>query len=169
METITTPKTGAFLADWTAEYERDPDNTFHPGLCAECGCSLGEPHEWVHTLKVCNIEIPRPVRYCDPCIEKIIAARKAEDRLRRDAAFAKIIPVEFNYWDRQKGNAALLERVTQLYPDPDGPGPATPRGNFAARRGCLIHGTTGSCKTRIAWQIIKRLVCHSEAFLLGLL
>ena len=164
METITTPKTGAFLADWTAEYERDPDNTYTPGICAKCGCSLGaDPMtDWMLVLKVGNIEIPRPVRYCDPCIEVILDERKADERKLRDDAFAKVIPVEFNHWEDNKGNAALLAQIDRLYPDPSTTVSGLPRGNFATRRGCLMHGTTGTCKTRLAWQVIKRLLCHSE-------
>lgn len=165
MEQITEPKPANFLAEWTAEWQRDPDNTYEPGRCARCACSLGaDPAAWIQTFKVGGIAVPRPVRYCDPCIEIITAERKVEDRKQRDAAFARIIPVEFNFWDERFGNAPLLTKVSSLYPDPNQEPSGLPRGNYASARGILMHGTTGSCKTRVAWQIIKRLLSHAGAY-----
>lgn len=154
------PDVATALARWEAEYERDPKGTAKPGVCWKCGASMGlEPSDYIEVLAFGGALC---FTLCNDCIEKRIAEIKAEERKARDDKFARVIPVEFIGWDEGKGNRTLLERVSQLYPDPDGDAGAQPRGNFALRRGAVLHGPTGSCKTRVTWQIVKRLLKHAD-------
>jgi len=162
LQQIEKPESERFVARWQSEFERDPDNTFRPGMCARCGCSFGpNPEDWVLKLNVGGLDISRPIRYCDPCVKILLDGRAVTEKQIREEKFAKIIPVEFNSWDLRYGNAALLAAVDKLYPSPDTEPSLLPRGNFASRRGMIIHGTTGTCKTRVCWQIVKRMLCHS--------
>lgn len=134
----------AFIDRWTSEYERDPDNTARPGCCVDCSASLtvpdmtlGGPGFWMANIR------------CEPCKTKRIAEIKADDTSRRLDWLASRVPPEFCAWDEMRGNSGLLARA---------------RGKFdlRKRRGLILHGPSGTCKTRVAWQLI------ADALLSGL-
>ena len=87
---------------------------------------------------------------CSSCSEAGKARIEAEDQLARANQFAGVVPAEFAHWDERRGNNAALARA---------------RGKFnpMTRRGMILHGTSGTCKTRIMWELAKQLVASPDA------
>ena len=132
-------------AHWKSEFARDPANTWEPGKCKFCGCTLDEP------LIVGSDLIQFPTIACDPCINKERERRDSEDRVKAESAFAKVIPIEFSFWDTHKGNNAALAKAQSNF-------------NISSRKGLVLHGLTGTCKTRIMWQLVKRVIEQPEGY-----
>jgi hypothetical protein len=117
-----------------------PDPSKHPydGLCRQCGAELDV--KWVQ-LERCVGWFP--VNIHQECKEAYYAstgtaAIQAEQ-------WQRICPPDFRMgWDVQKGNSKLLNRVRQFDPK--------------MRKGLLIHGKSGSGKTRVAWLLAKQLL-----------
>ena len=134
----------ALEAYWRSEWARDPVNTLEPGKCKFCGCQIEEP------LIVGSDLIQFPVVACDPCIKKRWDEMENEAWLKSEKAFHAVIPIEFSYWDNSKGNNDALQKALLLFAP-------------ANRKGMVLHGLTGTCKTRILWQLVKRVIEQPEA------
>ncbi len=138
---------GELLTTWQAEWSRDPENTVKPGICRHCGVSLGD----TEADKV--IPMGRlgylPNVCCESCSQAGKERLKREDQLAREAMMAGIVPTEFLHWDETLGNGRALSAALGKF-------------SMSAKRGVVLHGSTGSCKTRIAWELVKRLVQQPE-------
>lgn len=147
--TFGTISQAAFIAEAAQNYQKDPE-TWNPlGICRHCGTSLGDSEAdkvitlagWGFLANVC----------CKPCSEAGKARLEDEDRQARDQNLSGIIPAEFISWDSSKGNAKLLATVNGAF-------------SFTDRRGILIHGASGQCKTRILWRLIRTICEQPENF-----
>ena len=133
----------AFIAGWEAEYRRSPEGTAKLGVCRHCGISLGDGED----AKVIPLGAfgYLPNICCHACSESGKDKIKSEQSEHVERAFDGIIPTEFRDWNTEIGNNAARAEVYRTF-------------GFATRKGLLIHGTTGSCKTRLAWQIVRLIV-----------
>ncbi len=117
-----------------------PDPSKHPydGLCRQCGADLDV--KWIQ-LERCEGWFPVNIHtHCLPAYYATIgtAAQQAE-------AWQRICPPDFRIpWDVKNGNSKLLNRVRAFDPK--------------LRKGMLIHGKSGSGKTRVAWQLVRQLL-----------
>lgn len=132
----------AYLDQMKGELSRDPENTFKAGICRHCACSLGpEPEDKVIPMGALGF---LPNTCCPACAEIGKERLKEEQRKGDEERLRGIVPTEFLHWDELRGNNAALAR-------------AMGKLNVSLRRCMVIHGRTGSCKSRIAWEIIKKL------------
>jgi DNA replication protein DnaC len=157
MDTLTEPRpigailgrSAAFISKWQAEYALDPENTVKPGFCRHCGRSLGEGEDdKVMPMGAMGF---LPNVCCHSCEQEKLAQYEADKRKQRDLAFARVVPTEFLHWDEAMGNGAALAK-------------ALGKLSFSAKRSMVLHGSTGSCKTRIAWEILKRVLEQPECY-----
>lgn len=138
---------GELLAEWRSEYAKDAENTSQPGFCRHCGVSLGDRPE--------DLTIPMgrlghlPNVCCVSCSEAGKERLKREDQLAREQMLAHIVPTEFMHWDEKLGNNEALSRALGKF-------------SMTAKKGVVLHGSTGSCKTRIAWELVKRIAMQPE-------
>jgi hypothetical protein len=119
----------------------DPKKATHPfdGLCKICGATLPEPL-W---REIIGCRGWYPVNCCYACYEN--SKGDAELRIRQRSQWERICPPEFRKdWDSRLGNEPLLRAVRAFDPK--------------LRRGMLIHGASGSCKTRAAWLLVRQLM-----------
>jgi DNA replication protein DnaC len=136
-----------FLAKWRHEYERDPEGTAEPGFCRHCGKHLSDIDE-ERVIRVAGMMLPNVC--CQPCSDAgkaRLAAKAIEDRT---LALSGVIPTEFLTWDEKRGNKDALARAL---------------GKFSVenRQGLIIHGNSGTCKTRIMWELVKLVATHQSA------
>jgi DNA replication protein DnaC len=118
----------------------EPNASKHPydGLCRQCGGGLDV--KWTQ-IDRCTGWFP--VNIHEECKDAYyrtigVAAQQAEQ-------WQKICPPDFRApWDAQKGNDALRRRVLSFDP--------------LAKKGMLIHGKSGSCKTRVVWLLARQLL-----------
>lgn len=138
----------AHLDRWQRNYDANPEGFHRPGFCKHCGFKFGDRLEdkifGTTTLIFPNV-------CCDPCAEKGRKRFELEARQAQDAKFAGIIPTEFMVWDNNKGNNDALAKARGAF-------------SVSARKGVVLHGTTGSCKTRIMWQLVRHVVEQPEGF-----
>lgn len=128
-----------FIAVFTAE----PEQYFEPGVCRHCGVSLGATLEdKVMPLGAFGF---LPNVCCQACSDAGKARLAAEEQKARAANYAGLIPAEFVYWNEKMGNNSARAKVFGSF-NPD------------TRRGLILHGSSGSCKTRLLWEIAKHLV-----------
>ena len=82
---------------------------------------------------------------CEPCATAGKARLAIEAREALSARFMGIIPTEFINWDERQGNNEAL---------------AAARGAFSLenRKGVILFGGSGSCKTRICWQLVRSVL-----------
>ena len=127
------------LAEWQAEYARDPENTNRPGFCRFCEAALPEP--WV--LRSESGILDFPITACEPCVAKRRDEIEEEKRQAELQRISRICGPDFaEPWDDNRGNSDLRRVALSSI-------------SISNRIGLLIHGTTGKCKTRVAWEIIK--------------
>lgn len=144
-EAFGTPDRETYIAEHDAKHAANPDAYFKLGVCRFCACEL--------PAKV----IPMgpfgflPNVCCDACADKGIKEMAANERKAQDARFASIVPAEFLNWDDERGNRALMAKVNGAF-------------SFTDRRGLVIHGQSGSCKTRVMWQLVKRIAAQPENY-----
>lgn len=135
------------LADWQTEWATDPENTVKPGFCRHCGDSLGDTDEdRVIPMGVLGY---LPNVCCPSCSETGKERLEQEDQKAREEVLSGIVPTEFIHWDEKIGNAGALSRALGKF-------------SMSAKRGVVLHGQTGTCKTRIAWELVKRIVQQPE-------
>lgn len=130
-----------------AGYERvfnaDPGSCFQAGTCRHCGASLGTSTD--------DMVIPLgafgflPNTCCQPCAEAGKKRIVDEERKARAGMLAGIIPDDFLWWDEGRGNNAARARALGAF-------------NMDNRRGMILHGTSGTCKTRLLWEMVKKVV-----------
>lgn len=131
------------LGTWRAEWARDPEHTAEPSKCRHCGVSLGDKPE--------DLVIPMgrlgflPNVCCESCSQAGKLRLAEEDRLARESRMAGIVPTEFLHWDEKWGNNDARAKALGKF-------------SLTARRNMVLHGVTGSGKTRIAWELVKQLV-----------
>jgi DNA replication protein DnaC len=137
------------LAEWNAKIGAAPDDWYAPGTCRHCGTSLGDTDE----DKVMSIGAFGwlPNVCCPSCATAGKERIAREERERLNAGFSGIIPAEFIYWDIAKGRNDVLAKVNGKF-------------SFETRRGLTIFGPSGSCKTRIAWELVKRIVMQPQTY-----
>lgn len=144
---VSTTDRDRFIADCAAEFQRDLQNTHKLAICRHCGVSLGDTDD----DKVMSIGAFGflPNVCCQSCSDAGKVRRADEDRKARAQMFAGIVPAEFFHWDDAKGNTAALAEVRGKF-------------SFETRRGMILFGKSGSCKTRIMWEIVKWVVQQVE-------
>ena len=139
----------AFVEKWQAEYAKDPETTVKPGFCRHCGVSLGDTEDdKVMPMGAFGF---LPNVCCFSCAEAGKERLAAEAKADREKAFSRFVPTEFLHWDDALGNKAALAR-------------ALGKLSFSAKRSMVLHGSTGSCKTRIAWEVMKRVLEQPESY-----
>lgn len=91
-----------------------------------------------------------PVNCCDTCYEE---AQVDHERIKRNReVWEKLCPTEFRAdWDSRKGSQALFKRVM------DWAAEWNLTGKRAPKKGLVIHGVSDSAKTRVCWQLYRRL------------
>lgn len=133
-----------FLRLW----QSDRDQWFQPGACRHCGASLGTTEaDMVIPLGAFGF---LPNICCQTCSDAGKARVEEEDRKARAGALSGVIPAEFSWWDDRRGNNEARARVMGAF-NPEG------------RRGMILHGTSGTCKTRLLWELAKKVVELSTA------
>ena len=118
----------------------EPDPSKHPydGLCRQCGAALDV--SWIQ-LERCSGWFP--VNIHTECLPAYYAGIGTAGQ--QALQWEKICPPDFRApWDPGRGNGKLLSRVRAFDPK--------------AKRGLLIHGKSGSCKTRVAWLLARQLM-----------
>jgi DNA replication protein DnaC len=138
----------AYVARWEAEKAREPENTQTLGVCKHCGVSLGDKLE-DKVIPIGRMFLPNIC--CTSCSEAGKARLEAEAEKAKQAQFLGIVPTEFLSWDTGKGNNQALAAARSHF-------------SITARRGLVLHGTSGTCKTRIMWELVKHVVSDSEGF-----
>lgn len=131
-----------FVADLEQKARDNPNSYFAPGICKHCGTDLGSnPDDKAFAIAGGFL----PLVCCEPCAKAGKIRIEAEQKAAYESQFAGIIPTEFIEWHQGKGNnTALAKAVEKLRLDP--------------KKGLLLHGVSGTCKTRIMWQLVKKLV-----------
>lgn len=132
----------SFVAEQEARAAAQPNSYFAPGVCKHCGNSLGDaPEDKAFAIAGGFL----PFVSCEPCAVAGKARIALEEKQAYEAQFAGIIPTEFIEWHQGKGNnQALAKALEKIRLDP--------------KKGLLLHGVSGTCKTRIMWQVVKKLV-----------
>jgi len=132
-----------FIRRWEAERRKSPDGTAQLGVCRHCGAHLGDDDD----AKVIPLGVFGflPNICCQRCSEDGKERIRQEQDLIAGSRLEGIIPTEFRDWNPQLGNNAARIELNRTF-------------SFTSRKGLLIHGTTGSCKTRLAWQIVRLIV-----------
>lgn len=99
-----------------------------------------------------------PINCCDVCFEE---AKVDHERLRRNReAWERLCPTEFRTdWDNAKGSQALFKRVM------DWGNEWNVAEQKAPKKGLLIHGDSSTAKTRICWQLCRKLAEEGVPFL----
>jgi DNA replication protein DnaC len=137
------------VADWKGKVDSAPGDWHAPGMCRHCGVSLGESEE----DKVMSIGafgwLPN---VCCPSCAKVGKERIEEEARRAlNSGFSGIIPAEFIHWNIGIGRNDVLSKVNGKF-------------SFETRRGLTIFGPSGSCKTRVAWELVKRIVSQPQSY-----
>lgn len=146
---ISATKRDEFIRECIAQYKAQPEHFHEPGKCKDCHVSFGPDYaDWCWDMSPFGFWLET---LCEPCKDKRKKEFELEEQRARDRKFAGIIPAEFITWDRGKGNERLLAAVNGAF-------------SFTNRRGLVLHGTSGQCKTRVLWQIIKRITEQPEGF-----
>ncbi len=110
--------------------------------CRECGQAIKNQRTIVGSCEIIQ-------RTCDKCLEKEEERYRKEQQLRlqlaRKRRYESICSKNMQTFNPQQSpsNHQLTERVLRWQKGP---------------QGLLIHGATGSGKTRVLWQLIKRLI-----------
>lgn len=137
-----------FIAATEAEAARYPGAYYTLGVCRHCDKSLGDgPDAKVIPLgafgflaNVC----------CQACSDKGKQRIKDEYEEAERARYAALVPAEFVIWDERKGNNEARSAVMGRF-------------GFDTRRGMMIHGPTGTCKTRLLWELAKLVASQPTA------
>lgn len=148
-ETIPPETVEQYIARVEAESVRFPDGFFPLGICRHCGASLGSAPEDKVIPIGCFGYLPNVC--CQPCSDKGRARLALEDAQARAAMYSSKVPAEFVFWDDEKGNKRALAAVLGKF-------------SFSSRRGLILFGPSGTCKTRLLWEIVKRVVDQPDNF-----
>ncbi|EIP96853.1 DNA replication protein [Opitutaceae bacterium TAV1] len=125
----------------------------------------GTPHPYDGKCKVCGNPLDQlwrqidarlapgwfPVTCCESCYAE--AKEDPEAKRRNREIWERICPTEFRTeWDNAKGSATLFKRIIEWGAQ------WNVREGKAPKRGLVIHGDTGSAKTRACWHLYRRLL-----------
>lgn len=88
---------------------------------------------------------------CDKCAEAGKTRLAVERQEANNARFRGLIPTEFIVWDTRLGNNPGLARARSAF-------------SISNRKGVILHGTSGTGKTRILYQLVKFVCEQPEAF-----
>lgn len=131
------------IANWEAQVQRDPEGTFRPGVCRHCNVSLGDkPEDKAISLGAFGW---LPNVCCAPCAEAGKQRLVLEEAKERSGRLSSVIPAEFAWWNPSLGNNDALAAAIGKF-------------SMSSRRGMVVHGSSGSCKTRVMWELVKRIV-----------
>jgi DNA replication protein DnaC len=127
-----------------------PDAYYELGVCRHCGASLGETDD-DKVIPIGSFGF-LPNVCCPSCSQ---AGKDRLDEEYRKASqtryFSGNVPDEFIHWDESKGNVQALSRVLGKF-------------SFTARRNLVLQGPSGTCKTRIMWELVKRVLEQVEGY-----
>ena len=118
----------------------------HPfdGQCKVCGKTIDEPL-W-RRIEGCRGWYP--INCCDACYE----TAKAPGATRGEFEWQNKCPIEFKQeWDAGRGDDGAMRKA--LYFD------------ATKRRGMVLHGMSGTGKTRIMWLVAKRVAESGRSWL----
>lgn len=133
----------AYIAHAERMERRQPESFYPLGVCRHCQTSLGDqPDDKVMSVGAFGW---LPNVCCRACSDKAQAQWIQDEKLAQEGKFRAIIPPEFIAWDDQKGNTKAKLRVFTRF-------------SFTDRKGFVLHGSSGSCKTRIMWQMVRVIV-----------
>jgi hypothetical protein len=129
-------------------WQADPEEWFQPGVCRHCQTPLGSTQDDLVMSLGSFGWLPNVC--CPNCAETGKARLADEDQKARANALSGVIPAEFAYWNQSLGNnEAKAKALGAFKPE--------------LRRGMILHGTTGGCKTRIMWELVKLVVALPDA------
>lgn len=126
-------------SEWEGKHHAEPSLYHDPSRCCDCGCAMPKPYV------IMAGPMPLVILRCDPCIRKRIDEESVKNDRTFEEHFGALCPPEFNHpWDCSKGNNLLKAEVLKRF-------------SYSTRKGLLIYGASGSCKTRVVWELIKYL------------
>lgn len=132
-----------YIAVTDRKVRENPDGFYPLGICRHCGTSLGSaPEDKVIPVGVFGY---LPNVCCAACSDKAKEMWEAEQRAAAELQFAGLIPTAFLRWDDSLGNTTAKAR-------------AFTRFGFDTKKGLVLHGTSGTCKTFILWQLVRLIV-----------
>ncbi|MDF3059336.1 MAG: hypothetical protein K0R17_3551, partial [Rariglobus sp.] len=134
------------MADWLADVDQkmkaDPTGYFKPGICRHCNVDLG-PNDDDKCFAILGTFLP--LVCCPSCAHAGKAKLELEEKAAQEMRYAGIIPTEFLGWNTGKGNNQALAAARDLL-------------RREPKKGLLLHGVSGTCKTRILWHLVKDIV-----------
>lgn len=147
---ISTRDLSEYLAARESERLGAPDGFYALGICRHCGTSLGDRDE-DKVIQIGSFGF-LPNVCCPACAQAGKDRLAEEDRKARQLRFyAGNIPDEFFEWKESIGNNDALAEVRRKF-------------SFSTRRNLVIQGSTGSCKTRIMWELVKTVIEQPDGF-----
>jgi len=123
---------------WKGFRIQDPENTCVPGVCRHCGVSLTGTTSRRGEFELANV-------CCVPCGAAGTARLKLQAVEQRVFAQLQFIPADMWVWDPKFGNAEYLQKAFNAV-------------SVEEKRGLIIHGKTGTWKTRIMVQLLINLL-----------
>lgn len=134
-----TTQADELISQWQLDHIRDAETFRDLSKCCDCGREMPKPYVKMYgPLAVTFIR-------CNSCIPIKIEAEKAEALKSFDEICGKWCPPEFNTpWDTARGNNVLRDEVFRRF-------------SFSTKKGLLIFGRSGSCKTRVIWELLKHI------------
>jgi len=139
VERVREPIEIAGLPEWEAGFKADPEAYHKPGVCRYCSGVIPPPYVIESPTKAFKFFVTA----CEPCVAAGIAKHDAELAKQRMDSMYRFCPPDFaQKWDPNLGNDSLRMEVFKHF-------------SLSAKRGLLLHGASGRCKTRVAWEIIK--------------
>lgn len=129
----------AELAIWQQGFASKPDEWHEPGKCRYCAAVIPPPY----FVESKTGAYRHAITVCEPCVVTKRAEYDAEQARQARANLNRFCPPDFaDNWNPTLGNERLRLEAFKAF-------------SVSMRHGLVIHGTSGSCKTRVAWEIIK--------------
>lgn len=134
---------------WIAEQEHkrrcEPEGYFPLGYCRHCQKSLGDQSDPETKVMPIGVFGFLPNVCCSSCSAMASEKWRQDEVAAQEARFTGQIPPAFALWDETLGNNAARQRALAAF-------------SFDSGKGLILHGHSGSCKTRIVWQLARLIV-----------
>lgn len=134
----------------------EPEQVVETLQCVDCGQPFSGSVLHLPIPALNHTTIFRPQR-CPACLAKVqdeeAAKAAAQRRHEREADWARICPVEFRLCSESHGETDLprLRAEAPLLDE------LLAWANTDRKRGVLLRGPTGTCKTRAMWRLLRQL------------
>jgi len=129
----------AAVAQWQRGFDKSPEQYHEPGKCRYCG----GPNESPLLYRSDTGAITIPFTACESCISIKREEYEREKEALARIGLARFCPPDFaEPWNARLGNEELRAAAFKAF-------------SLSTNRGLILHGGSGRCKTRVAWEIIK--------------